>query len=162
MRRYDPRWLIVFAANLLLWWLVGLANNYLAASAVHLYVGGLFVVYSALRLDPRHGRIAVLLTERGLKFSHLPLDPDSPDTWTLATFNRYRPVLEAITTPTIVHCASGYRSSAFVLTFQAFQRGLCRDWVIAEAERVGFNLHSAAPSSHDLEVLEFAYAVLGC
>mgnify|MGYP000196158125 CR=1 FL=1 len=25
------RWLIVFAANLLLWWLVGLANNYLAA-----------------------------------------------------------------------------------------------------------------------------------
>ena len=44
MRRYDPRWLIVFAANLLLWWLVGLANNYLAASALHLYVGGLFVV----------------------------------------------------------------------------------------------------------------------
>jgi rod shape-determining protein MreD len=62
MRKYDPRWLIVFAANLLLWWLVGLANNYLAASALHLYVGGLFVVYSALRLDPRHGRIAVLLT----------------------------------------------------------------------------------------------------
>jgi rod shape-determining protein MreD len=62
MRRYDPRWLIVFAANLLLWWLVGLVNHYLAASAVHFYVGGLFVVYSALRLDPRHGRIAVLLT----------------------------------------------------------------------------------------------------
>lgn len=62
MRRYDPRWLIVFAVNLLLWWLVGLANNYLAASALHLYVGGLFVVYSSLRLDPRHGRIAVLLT----------------------------------------------------------------------------------------------------
>lgn len=62
MRRYDPRWLIVFAANLLLWWLVGLLNDLLAPSAVHVYVGGLFVVYSALRLDRKHGLIAVVLT----------------------------------------------------------------------------------------------------
>jgi rod shape-determining protein MreD len=62
MRRYDPRWLIVFLANALLWWLVGLANNYLSASSVHFYVGGLFVVYSALRLDHRHGLVAVVLT----------------------------------------------------------------------------------------------------
>ncbi len=62
MRKYDPRWLIVAGANLLLWWLVGLANNYLAGSAVHLYVGGLFVVYASLRLDRKHGLIAILLT----------------------------------------------------------------------------------------------------
>ena len=62
MRKYDPRWLIAFLANLLLWWLVGLANNYLAPAAVHLYVGGLFVVYAALRLDRRHGLIAIILT----------------------------------------------------------------------------------------------------
>jgi rod shape-determining protein MreD len=62
MRRYDPRWLIVFLANALLWWLVGLANNYLSTPSVHFYVGGLFVVYSALRLDHRHGLVAVLLT----------------------------------------------------------------------------------------------------
>ncbi len=62
MRRYDPRWLIVFGANLLLWWLAGLANSYLSGSAVHLYVGGLFVVYSALRLDRKHGLIAIVLT----------------------------------------------------------------------------------------------------
>ena len=62
MRRYDPRWLIVFFANALLWWLVSLANNYLPPSSVHFYVGGLFVVYSALRLDHRHGLVAVLLT----------------------------------------------------------------------------------------------------
>jgi rod shape-determining protein MreD len=62
MRRTDPRWLIVFAANLLLWWLVGLLNHALAGLAVHCYVGGLFVVYSALRLDRRHGLIAVALT----------------------------------------------------------------------------------------------------
>lgn len=62
MRKYDPRWLIVFLANLLLWWLVGLLNDVLATSAVHIYAGGLFVVYSALRLDRKHGLIAVLLT----------------------------------------------------------------------------------------------------
>jgi hypothetical protein len=62
MRRFDPRWLIVFLSNYLLWWLVGLANSHLASSAVHLYVGGLFVVYPALRLDRRHGLIAILLT----------------------------------------------------------------------------------------------------
>ena len=62
MRRYDPRWLIVFLANVLLWWLVSLVNTHLSLSGVHFYVGGLFVVYSALRLDHRHGLVAVILT----------------------------------------------------------------------------------------------------
>jgi len=62
MRRHDPRWLIVFAANLLLWWLLGLLNDLLAGTAVHLYAGGLFIVYSAMRLDRKHGLIAVVLT----------------------------------------------------------------------------------------------------
>jgi hypothetical protein len=66
MRKHDPRWLIVFAANLLLWWLVGLANSYLAGFAVHLYVGGLFIVYASLQLDRKHGLIAIALT--GLMF----------------------------------------------------------------------------------------------
>jgi rod shape-determining protein MreD len=62
MRKFDPRWLIVLLANLLLWWLTGLANNYLSPYAVHLYLGGLFVVYPALQLDQKHGLIAVALT----------------------------------------------------------------------------------------------------
>lgn len=62
MRRYDPRWLIVFLANLLLWWLVGLANHYFANASLHFYIGGLFVVYSALRLDHRNGLIVIVLT----------------------------------------------------------------------------------------------------
>ena len=62
MRRYDPRWLIVTAANLLLWWLTGLINDRLATSAVHLYAGGLFIAYAALRLDRKHGLIATVLT----------------------------------------------------------------------------------------------------
>jgi rod shape-determining protein MreD len=70
MRRLDPRWLVVLLSNLLLWWLVGTANNYLSHfsflgmdyCSIHLYVGGLMVVYSALRLNNKHGWIAILLT----------------------------------------------------------------------------------------------------
>ena len=62
MRKYDPRWLIVFLANLLLWWLVGMLNHFLADASLHCYIGGLFVVYSSLRLDYRHGLVAVLMT----------------------------------------------------------------------------------------------------
>ncbi|HWA27267.1 MAG TPA: hypothetical protein VG734_16560 [Lacunisphaera sp.] len=62
MRRYDPRWLIVTLANLLLWWLTGLANHYIAGLAVHLSLGGLLVAYGALRLDARHGLTATILT----------------------------------------------------------------------------------------------------
>jgi hypothetical protein len=70
MRRYDPRWLIVTLANLLLWWLVGLANNFLGCFSflwmdyvsIHLYLGGLLTIYAALRLDSRSGFISTLLT----------------------------------------------------------------------------------------------------
>ena len=70
MRRVDPRWFIVLLANLLLWWLVGTANHYLSQfsflwiehCSLHLYLGGLFVVFSALRLDGRQGWIAIMLT----------------------------------------------------------------------------------------------------
>ncbi len=54
MRRYDPRWLIVFAAHLLLWWLAGSANSCLAATALRFFVGGWFLVYSALQVDAGH------------------------------------------------------------------------------------------------------------
>lgn len=70
MRKYDPRWLIVLLANLLLAWLAGLANHRLAQFSLpgldyvslHLYLGGLFVTYAALRLDRKHGFAAVALT----------------------------------------------------------------------------------------------------
>jgi len=70
LRRADPRWLVVLLANLLLWSLLGTANHYLARfsflwldyCSIHLYVGGLFVVYPALRLSSKHGWIAISLT----------------------------------------------------------------------------------------------------
>lgn len=62
MRRYDPRWLIVALANLLLWWLTGLLNHYVAGLSVHFYLGGLLVAYGALRLDAGNGLTATFLT----------------------------------------------------------------------------------------------------
>lgn len=62
MRRYDSRWLLVVSANLILAWLTGLANHYLAPLALHLYIAGLCVVFAGLRVDPKQGLIATLLT----------------------------------------------------------------------------------------------------
>jgi len=73
MRQRDIRWLLVLLANLLLVWLAGLANHYLAPFAVSLYVAGLFVPYAALRLDFTHGFIATALT--GLAYDALTPAP---------------------------------------------------------------------------------------
>lgn len=62
MRRHDTRWLIVILANLLLGWLTGLANHYLAPLSLHLYITGLLVVFAGLRVDPKQGFIATFLT----------------------------------------------------------------------------------------------------
>jgi len=62
MRQHDYRWLLVFGGNLLLLWLAGLANHYLAAANLHLYVGGLLVTFAALRLDLKHGFTSTVLT----------------------------------------------------------------------------------------------------
>lgn len=69
MRPVDLRWLLGWLANVLLLWLVGLGNHYLAPFSVHLYAGGLLVTYASLRLDYRHGFIVVALT--GLTFDAL-------------------------------------------------------------------------------------------
>ncbi len=70
LRRADPRWLVVFLANLLLWSLIGIANHYLSRfsflwmdyCSFHLYIVGVFVVYPALRLSSKQGWIAIALT----------------------------------------------------------------------------------------------------
>lgn len=58
MRR---RWLVIFATLLLLWIIVAQLNHYLAGWHVYLFVGGLFVAFSALQLPLRDGMIATVL-----------------------------------------------------------------------------------------------------
>jgi rod shape-determining protein MreD len=62
MKYRDVRWFVVCFSNLLLWWLVSIANHHLAPHSKYLYVAGIFVVYAALRLTPRQGMAATAVT----------------------------------------------------------------------------------------------------
>jgi len=55
------RWLIPFAAMVLLWSLVAQLNHSLAPHGVYLFAAGLLPVFAALRLSLRHGFTATLL-----------------------------------------------------------------------------------------------------
>lgn len=57
MRR---RGLVIFATLLLLWFLVAELNHYLTGWHLYLFVGGLFVAFSALQLPLRDGMIATV------------------------------------------------------------------------------------------------------
>ncbi|MDD3179235.1 MAG: hypothetical protein PHQ04_02670 [Opitutaceae bacterium] len=58
----DRRLPLLFLTNLLLAWLAGQVNHSLAPMAVHLYLGGLFVAFAALRLDLKNGGLCTVLT----------------------------------------------------------------------------------------------------
>jgi rod shape-determining protein MreD len=58
----DPRWIIPFAANLLLIAIAREANHYLAQVSVAIALGGLVLPVTALRLSQGPGLLAVVLT----------------------------------------------------------------------------------------------------
>lgn len=110
-----------------------------------------------------HGDYSVALEEKevrraGLLFFYLPLVSGGADTWSRKTFDNYAPILSAAMShgAALVHCASGYRASAFTLTYLASQQKQCVAWVVDRAAEVGFDL------STDKQVLAFAKDILGC
>lgn len=127
-------------------------------------------------------RNLVQQSSSNVRHVHLPLDAESADTWTRATYEAYLPTLLRVQEDTqtqvtltgkgaiLVHCASGYRSAAFVLTFLAEQHNrnhqetesLCSDWVFQQARQVGFVFDNTTPTSHDTAVVNFVYDILGC
>jgi len=87
-------------------------------------------------------------------------------TWTKEVFMSYVPHLDAaVTTATnsngaiLAHCASGYRSSGFVLTYMAYKQGFCTEWVLSEARKIGYSFDLL---SADQQVVQFSRSVLGC
>jgi hypothetical protein len=58
----DPRWVVLVAANLLLIFLGGQCNHYLAHLPVSVFLGGLFLPVAGLRLRMKPGFIALFLT----------------------------------------------------------------------------------------------------
>jgi protein tyrosine phosphatase (PTP) superfamily phosphohydrolase (DUF442 family) len=99
-----------------------------------------------------------------IRFVHLPLVNGAANTWTKDTYNTYLPYLQAAQSSgaVLTHCASGYRSAAFSLTYIAQQSQQCSDWVLMKAKQVGFDYHSATASDTDKQVVSFIYDVLGC
>jgi protein tyrosine phosphatase (PTP) superfamily phosphohydrolase (DUF442 family) len=109
------------------------------------------------------GAYSVALEEKvmraaGLHFYYLPLVSGSASTWTKATFDRYAPILSKVTAlgPALVHCASGYRSSSFTLTYLASLKKECSTWVVDQAHMIGFDLTT------DVDVMAFSKEILGC
>jgi protein tyrosine phosphatase (PTP) superfamily phosphohydrolase (DUF442 family) len=107
---------------------------------------------------------AVSVKAVGLDFLHLPVIGGSASSWSVETFQQYYPQLRKAEQrgPVLIHCASGYRSAAFVLTYLAYNAHMCSDWVLLKARQVGFDYHSPVPTSSDLQVLDFIFAVLQC
>lgn len=104
------------------------------------------------------------IESKGIQFLYLPLVSSSATTWTKEEFDLYYPSLQLADKngPVLVHCASGYRSSAFTLTYIAFQQKKCSDWVLSHAADVGFIFNNDNPSSSDVQVVNFIKEVLNC
>jgi protein tyrosine phosphatase (PTP) superfamily phosphohydrolase (DUF442 family) len=102
------------------------------------------------------------LESHGLQFIHLPLSSGSSTTWTKDTFYSYLPTLQSLEKngngPVLIHCASGYRSSAFTLTYLAYSSKKCSDWVFSHAKDVGF----IYDETNHIEIISFMKDVLGC
>lgn len=101
---------------------------------------------------------------KGIQFLHLPLVSSAAITWTKEEFDLYYPSLQLAdkTGPVLVHCASGYRSSAFTLTYIAYEQKRCSDWVLSHAADIGFIFNNENPTSSDVQVVNFIKEVLNC
>ncbi len=84
--------------------------------------------------------------------------------WTVALFESYYPTIHAAVTaaagsPILTHCASGYRSTGFMLAYEAVENKYCTDWVLTEARKVGLSFDQ---SSSDAAVINFLHELLSC
>lgn len=104
------------------------------------------------------------VTAAGVAFYHLPLVSSNTSTWTAEQFSLYLPTLQAAAArgPVFAHCASGYRSAAYVLAFLGSQTRQCTSWALTEAALIGVVYNSSAQSETDKQVVQFLQDVLGC
>jgi protein tyrosine phosphatase (PTP) superfamily phosphohydrolase (DUF442 family) len=97
----------------------------------------------------------------GMKYLNLPVDSATAWTDTNNYFSVFVPTLRAVEQngPVIVHCASGYRSAGYLVTYLAQQRGSCSDWALEQARLIGFSFDVSAA---DAAVVSFMKSVLKC
>ncbi len=104
------------------------------------------------------------VTAAGVAFFHLPLTSGGTSTWTAEQFELYLPVLKQAEAlgPVLAHCASGYRSAAYVLAYLTSKSGRCTEWALQQSALIGVVYDSAAQSSTDKQVVAFFQEVLKC
>ena len=100
----------------------------------------------------------------GVNFYHLPLVSSNTNTWTVEQYNLYLPTLQQAEAngPVYAHCASGYRSAAYVLAYLGSQSKQCASWALQQASYMGVVYNSSAQSETDKQVVQFLVDVLGC
>ena len=95
----------------------------------------------------------------GVNFYNLPMT--GADAWTAALLDAYTPYIdEAVSSgPVLAHCASGYRSSAYISAYLARQASQCSTYALQIARRVGFSFDILEA---DEKVMNFYLEALGC
>ncbi len=113
--------------------------------------------------DPASGNYAVALEQAAfvnasVAFLHLPVAGTGE--WDPATFAGMLSQLEAAEAagPVLAHCASGYRSGAYVATYLALKAKQCTAWALRETAKIGYAFDFVA----DAKVIAFMQAVLKC
>lgn len=95
----------------------------------------------------------------GVMFYNLPVT--GAEAWTAALLDAYTPyIVEAASNgPVLAHCASGYRSSAYISAYLARQASQCSTYALQIARRVGFSFDILEA---DEKVMGFYQEALRC
>jgi protein tyrosine phosphatase (PTP) superfamily phosphohydrolase (DUF442 family) len=96
--------------------------------------------------------------QANVSFVHIPVTGDGE--WAAATFFNMVPQLQAAEQagPVLAHCASGYRSGAYVSTYLAYKAQQCTAWALRLSAQIGYAFDVDA----DAEVVTFMQTVLKC
>lgn len=99
----------------------------------------------------------------GVNFHNVPVASSTAWTSTETFYKHFVPTMLEITGtaqgPTLVHCASGYRSAAYLTAFLALQGGQCTSWAVQQAKLIGYAFDE---NSADASVISFYSSVLEC
>jgi len=95
----------------------------------------------------------------GMKFFNLPVTCSS--SWSVDTLNAYEPTIDQAVSygPVLAHCASGYRSSGYIIAYLGRRQKQCTDWALQQARRLGYSFDI---NSSDEQVVAFFRQALQC
>ena len=98
-----------------------------------------------------------LLHTNGIDFLNLPVT--GADAYTSNQFFSYLDSFKSAKGPILAHCAAGYRSTAYVIAYLAYESKLCTDWALKESTKIGYSYDI---NESDQNVVAFFQEVLKC